>query len=919
MNVTESLTGAEELIGQAANEFFAAIGRGEQPSISEFAARYPAIAEHIRRAFPALLLVGSCSKNGNQQFAPLPDENCRQLGDFRLIREIGRGGMGTVFEAEQISMGRLVALKVLPFAAIVDANSLQRFRNEVRAAAALNHPNIVPVYSVGEERGVHFYAMQLIRGRTLADLISELRADRAPSSRPLADEARIDSAVSTQARLSTVVDSRRDTEVYRSAATLGIQAAQALQHAHDQGVLHRDIKPSNLLLDSAGQLFIVDFGLARIEADAGLTMTGDLLGTLRYMPPEQALAKRVVIDHRADIYSLGISLYELLALQPAFSEKDRSELLKQIAFDEPMPLRKLDRQIPADLDTIVHKAVAKNPADRYQSCQQFADDLGAFLENRPINAKPPTYATRTAKWSQRHWKVLTAAASMLLVIALGSLVSTVALLAERRHTQQAADESKAVVDFLVTDLLAGPQDERKLNRDITVSEVLQSAESRIDSALAEQPLVEATVRMAMARTYLEIDKADMAEKHARRAVEIRTRLLPLSDPATLEATQELQSAVDWAQRRAEARDIAIEAYNTRRDTLGPDHPETVKAMVDYVDAALGLHPDHRTDILSIRADAEECLLKCRRVFGPESPRTLGLMISLARTYSGENPDKSQQLYEECMALARHVHGGDNDEYRVSVEMLADLLEQRGQKARAIEFYREYLKLSEAKYGSRHHITVKAMNRLSAGYLHAGELEQARVLSERAAQIADQDMQDTQAWSIAHEVLALIYIKLGQLNEAQALYEKDIAANSRVFGPTSVETLRVKECLVLALAKANKPVEAHKLADQIIEQAPADEFILRNRVAWALSVVDAPNFRDGPKAVALAKQACKLTGFKNPGALDTLAAAYAESGDFISAMKWGEQAVQHSVYEGDRTKYETHLASFRQKKPWRMDF
>ena len=186
-----------------------------------------------------------------------------------------------------------------------------------------------------------------------------------------------------QSRISTVAGSRQTTEQFRLAARLGSQAAEALQHAHDLGVLHRDIKPGNLLLDADGKLYVSDFGLARIEADVGITRTGDIVGTLRYMAPEQALAKRVVIDHRADVYSLGATLYELLTLQPAFGETDRSELLKQIAFEEPRPLRKLDRRIPVELETIVLKAMVKNPDERYQTAQQLADDLRAFMEDRP--------------------------------------------------------------------------------------------------------------------------------------------------------------------------------------------------------------------------------------------------------------------------------------------------------------------------------------------------------------------------------------------------------------------------------------------------------------------------------------------------------------------------------------------------------
>ena len=379
------------------------------------------------------------------------DHASRQLGDFRLIREIGRGGMGTVFEAEQISMGRRVALKVLPFAALAQDKSLQRFRNEVRAAAAFDHPHIVSVYSVGEERGVHFYAMQLIRGQTLADVIAraaECRAGQiAAADQPIdhrcvtrrrrrstADDEppTIDSAVtpppSTKrrtARGSARPSIRATTaEYFRTAARLGIQAAEALQHAHDQGVLHRDIKPSNLMLDADGKLYVTDFGLARIEADAGMTMTGDIVGTLRYMAPEQALAKRVVIDHRADIYSLGATLYELLTLQPAFGETDRSELLEADRLRgtaaaaearSPHPGRAGNDRPQGDGQES-RRAVPNRPATW--------PTTSAFLEDRPIKAKPPTLG-RAAKWSRRHQVAVLAAVVVLSISTLALAVSSV--------------------------------------------------------------------------------------------------------------------------------------------------------------------------------------------------------------------------------------------------------------------------------------------------------------------------------------------------------------------------------------------------------------------------------------------------------------------------------------------------------------
>ncbi len=416
----------------------AAIGRlqdGHGIDVDALAGAHPEFAAQLRELLPTMHALIKLGDHSGRPIDLLADEALAnkplqgQLGDFRLIRELGRGGMGTVYEAEQLSMGRRVALKVLPFAALAHEKSLQRFRNEVRAAAALDHPHIVSVYSVGEDRGIHYFAMQLIRGQTLAEYIAGLKASRVvPASGPPGNQNSTIDATPTpdtrpiaHARESTAPDPRRAAEHYRTAARLGIQAAEALQHAHDQGVLHRDIKPGNLMLDGEGKLSVTDFGLARIEADAGMTMTGDMIGTLRYMAPEQALAKRVVIDQRADVYSLGATLYELLTLEPAFDETDRSALLKQIAFAEPKPLRKIDRNIPIDLETIILKAIAKSRDDRYHTAQQLAVDLRRFTRNQPIMARNPGRIDRGARWVRRNPTVATLLATILIFASLALL------------------------------------------------------------------------------------------------------------------------------------------------------------------------------------------------------------------------------------------------------------------------------------------------------------------------------------------------------------------------------------------------------------------------------------------------------------------------------------------------------------------
>ncbi len=386
---------------------------GRHPDLAEDIARFLADQEQIHRlAAPLRDLPGGRDAGEAANLAG------GTLGDFRIVREIGRGGMGVVYEAEQMSLNRRVALKVLPLAGLFDPRHLQRFRNEAQTAACLHHPNVVPVFAVGSERGVHYYAMQLIEGQTLAAVIQELgqgRQEEPPSPEAPTPLAAAASTVPLPAL--TAGSSTRSPAFFRTVAELGVQAAEALDYAHQMGVVHRDVKPSNLLLDGRGNLWVTDFGLAQVQSDTRLTLTGDLVGTLRYMSPEQALAKRGVIDHRSDVYSLGATLYELLTLEPAFAGQDRQELLRQIAFEEPQPPRRLNKAIPQELETIVLKALEKNPAERYGTAQELADDLRRFLEDRPIQARRPTWRQLAIRWARRHKSAVWAGAVVFLLAA----------------------------------------------------------------------------------------------------------------------------------------------------------------------------------------------------------------------------------------------------------------------------------------------------------------------------------------------------------------------------------------------------------------------------------------------------------------------------------------------------------------------
>jgi tetratricopeptide (TPR) repeat protein len=420
-------------------ECLAELEQGGRPCADALAERHPDLADVLPDYLRELEELCTAAPPGDEPVPAVPPARGR-LGDFRLLRELGRGGMGVVYEAEQLSLGRRVALKVLPLAATLDARQLLRFKHEAQAAACLHHPHIVPVYGVGCERGVHYYAMQFIEGHSLAEVIADLRAGDGASQHPTAADG--STPTGPAAALSTE-RSARSPAYCRAVARVGVQAAEALEHAHQVGIVHRDIKPANLLLDAAAQVWVTDFGLARCRTAPELTPAGDAVGTLRYMSPEQALGKRGLVDHRSDVYGLGVTLYELLTLEPAHAGTDREELLRQIAQEEPRPLRRLNPAVPVELETVVLKAMAREPAARYATAGELADDLRRFLEDQPIRAVRPGLAARGRRWLRRH-RGLAAAAGVIAMLALaGLLVATVLVWREQRLTKAALAEAQA--------------------------------------------------------------------------------------------------------------------------------------------------------------------------------------------------------------------------------------------------------------------------------------------------------------------------------------------------------------------------------------------------------------------------------------------------------------------------------------------
>jgi len=404
----------EEKLERIIGDYCERLDRGERLDAAAICAAHPDVAAELRARLAALRIVEHASE------AELPQGTPEQIGDYRLLREIGRGGMGVVYEAEQGRLRRRVALKVLSLGITGTPHAVKRFQREARAAAALHHTNIVPVYDLDQHAGQWYYAMELVQGRALSSIVREL-ASR-PSEEDLAQSVAVAAPrTRTDALTKTGTGERA---YFVRVAELFAGVADALEFAHQEGIVHRDVKPSNLLLDADGVLKIVDFGLARFDTEGpSMTVTGDLLGTPAYMSPEQAMAKRMGIDHRTDIYSLGATLYELVTLGPPFEAESLQQLCSQIMTKDPILPRRRNRHVPRDLETIVCKAMEKDRDKRYQTAREMARDLRLFADGGAIHARRIGPAGRAWRKVKRHKVRSALAASVLLFGAVGTVLA----------------------------------------------------------------------------------------------------------------------------------------------------------------------------------------------------------------------------------------------------------------------------------------------------------------------------------------------------------------------------------------------------------------------------------------------------------------------------------------------------------------
>jgi serine/threonine protein kinase len=876
-----------ELLDRLADEFMDRYRRGERPSPDEFARRHPELAEDIRQLFPALAMV----EQPLQELAGAAPVG--QVAGYQLLRELGRGGMGVVYEAEQLSLGRRVALKVLRLDTVREPRAVLRFRREAQAAARLHHTNIVPVFEVGQDGDTAFYAMQLIDGHGLDRVIEELRrqppatgaepttipgpgaAELAHSLRtgsfhrtptPDLDPATPDAALPPAALpFSPASSAVAAGAFYHEVARMGEQVASALAYAHARGVVHRDVKPSNLLLDAAGVVWVADFGLAKADDSDNLTHTGDLVGTLRYVAPERFEGRT---GPAADVYALGLTLYELLTLRPAFGARDRLELIEQIKNQEPPRPRSLRPAIPRDLETVVLKAMSKDPQRRYPSAQALADDLRRWRAGEPVLARPVGPMGRAWRWARRYPAVAGLLALVLLVLAAGTAVSLLFALEARRQAAdarlketaeaQARRRTRAALDEMSSQLIEdwltrrGPLEPAQ-------RAFLDKALEHYEAFAAESGNSE-EVRAGVADAYLRVGKIRQklgqnakAEEAYRRAQEV-SAALHADFPTQPQYRQQLGHSLvrlgmvllaTGRPQEAEA------AHNQAIAVLGPlaaDFPAVCEYRTElgWAYYRLGLlysrlgrpkqtQAAYRDALAVQKALADEFPTQPRHRFdAAQTNYQLGTLL-----HDTGSPQEAESAYRETLALykplTRDLHAEPQFRFAQAncCNSLAVLLKDAGrpkeaeaafhdaldiQKRLSADFpavpeYRQWLARSHTNLGALL-VQLDRLKEAEAAYHEALALQKAL-----AAEFPEVH-QFRFELAATHNNLAGMLQKAGRLRQAQAAYRETLAIKERLaaefpgvfeYRPSLARTLT-------NLAELSRTLEDYSAARRLLEQA-----------------------------------------------------------------------------------------------------
>ena len=704
-----------------------------------------------------------------------------RVGSYRILDVIGEGGMGVVYRAEQESPRRIVALKVIRPGA-ESAEALQRFEHEGQVLAWLQHPGIAQVYETGtaDIGGGRrpFFAMEYIEGRSLCEHAAAVRL------------------------------------TVRQRLELLARLADAVQHAHQKGVVHRDLKPANILVDPTGQPKIVDFGVARVtEADLRLTTlrtdAGRLIGTLAYMSPEQLAGDPREVDTRADVYALGVIAYELLTGRTPIDVTGRSlpEAARAVAEREPPPLRSQNRALRGDVETIVAKAMEKDKGRRYQSAADLAADLRRYLADQPIAARPATVIYQFRKFARRNRALVAGVALALLALLGGTAGTTFGLL--RARAQQAAAEAErnrvldaevlaarrlqeaeseaakaTAINAFIRAMLSSADPERE-GREVRVVDVLQRAAQDLERELRNQPEIEAALRNTIGVTYMGLGLNAEAEPHLRTALALRVDLLGPEHADTLSSMANLGLMLVELRRPDDGRALLGEVLTTRQRTLGAEHPETVLAMSNLAHAL-----QRAGEVRDAEAWWREALDIQRRISPPDDPQRAVLLNNLAQLLKQtRRAAAAEPLLREALAIQRAARGDEHPHTLAAMDNLAMTLKALDESAEAEALLREVVATRRRTLGE-HPALYVALSNLARVLQDQDRLEEAEPLAREALEGFRRSAgPDSRKTLVAENNLASLLVDLGRAPDAAALYVELIDAARRVL-PADDFTLQI---------------------------------------------------------------------------------------------------------------------------------
>ncbi len=801
--------------------------------------------------------------------------NGRVLGDFRLVREIGRGGMGVVYEARQLSLDRTVALKVLPAHLTLRKETVARFRREASTAAKLKHPELVEIYTIGEAEGNEFFAMEFVEGAPLDDVIDQLSFGRSatPSGNDFARAVmktrrrRKDSlpAAEVSGEEPVVPVPLWNRTYIEVVCRIIAEVAGALHFAHRGGVIHRDVKPSNILVRQDGTVVLTDFGLAREEGLPSLTVTGELAGTPHYVAPEQASPRRGRLDHRVDIYSLGVTLYELITLKRPFDGRTSQEVLGKIITRDPRAPRARNALIPKDIETVCLTAMDKDPSRRYQSARELREDLINFLEYRPIKARPVGLATRTYRLVRRHpgYSVLS---GLLLLFLIGApLVYGIqhkrantrimaALKAKNQALFRAEEETKLArqVSSYLEDIFADFYDCHARGEEVTAYDLLQRNVETMESRLADQPRLLAELLRSVALVQGILGHHGEAQKLLEKSLETFRRVKGADQPETLHCMIHMAEIEIRMYRYGEAQSLLAECHDKCQEVLGEDHPDTLKTMhlMGNVLFAQGYYDEAETFYTD--------LLDHYVALGEDHPETLHYMMHIGEVYEKQNrTGEAEFVLGECLERCRRALGSDHPYAMRTMHSMGILMESKGRLRDAETCYRKLFEHYRA-LGDEH---PEALHyKMHVGTLLANQeryKEAEPVLIECLAGCRRNLGNDHPVTTRVIRSLGYLCTSTGRINEADSyyleLYEQRkqlLEAALKTAGEENAETNFNRSDLATLLRQLGRHDEAEKIVNDLEQRLVQDDPIRMAMVNVAAMVRQDKERNDEAEALLL---------------------------------------------------------------------